>query len=483
MSTIVKFDPLNPDQLISLGLNLAAVSAIFLGPDHAEKRAIMTSPNWAAQFIHREYKASEVTFRGVTENIMHVPDPTTNRMTPHKYTFIPYQHRFRLSVFKVFGEYNDVFVLVFAGATGRVTHLILPKMELVIYDLDLGGAQYSIEIFNNFLKSNSTKLSRPSHPNGRVGVVDMLSNYAHQLMNYLSGIQRLLDSDIASNLDEIWISGVEFFGPTENIFPELKEKIKHKLWSNMPSELERRNLEAFKINSNIFTRGLQARILQLATSEYPRKPKPGKRSPIAVVTVRAQDRKCVNLPDVVGDVVAALLVRHPNLGIILDGFVFPEVSIIARSNVVTALSSTHLETLRIEAELCVQIAARLPPDVLVDNLLGMPILQSISALQCADVYLAHIGTLQHKLAWFTNICGVVHGPRSQLSRLETGPFASETGHAPLLINQDAVSDITIESGSGDRFNDYKIDDTTDIVNQLDQMLSSRSAPRLNGDAP
>lgn len=478
MPRFIKFDPLDANSLTELGLNSSAVARIFLGPDDFVQRPIIASPNWASNFIHREYKASEITFRGIAENVMHIPDPISGHLVPHKYTFVPYQHRFRSSVFKIFGISDGIFVLVFAGATGRVTHLILPGSDLVVFDLDQGGAQYSIDIFNNFIKSHSTKLTNPIPTSGRVGIVDMLSNYAHQLMNYLSGVQRLVESNAILNLDEIWISGVEFFGPTENIFPEFADKIKHKLWSDIPSELERRNLEAFKINSNIFTKGLQERIRHLDSMQCPKHPKTCTRYPLIVVTVRGRDRKCANLPEVVGTVIAGLLARHPNLGVILDGFVFPEASILARSNVVTALSGTNVDTLREESDICLRIAAQLPPGVLVDNLVGTSMLQSIFALQCADTYFAHIGTLQHKIAWFTNISGVVHGPRSELSRLETGPYSSETGLPPVLVNRDAVSDIAVESTSNARYSDYTVDDTTDIVNKLDSILSSISSPLI-----
>jgi hypothetical protein len=100
----------------------------------------------------------------------------------------------------------------------------------------------------------------------------------------------------------------------------------------------------------------------------------------------------------------------------------------------------------------------------------MTALESIAYLRNANAYLSHIGTLQHKLSWFTQAKGVVHGPSAELSRSEVGPYSSELGFPHGTIEQQDVEDVATENARGAGFYDYKIIDVTGATRKLKEIL-------------
>jgi hypothetical protein len=481
MVDLIQFNASAPDDLERFDLSFQAISNILLGPSDAEGPPIRAdSPPWARFFIAREYRACEENFRSLRQEFVFSPQPRTGEPVRLEYSFIPVKFLgMSLPVFKVFGNFDDRFCLVYSGLTSRVTHIILPRSGCVIYDLDRDGAQFAWDAF----EAHSAQVAAGPQRRRRIGVVDMITSYAHQAMNHLSGMQRLVDADLTDTVDEIWISGTEFFGKTEDIFPEVADKIRHVDRREGAERLSNSGFDPFKIGSNFVTASLRERLLRLPTQHHPPDLIARGHWPLLAVTVRSIARRCVNLPDVVQQIVEGLLPKYPNLGVVLDGWVFPETSIIAQSNVVSALSEPHLSRMREEALLCKSISARLPPAVLVYNTVGMSMLESIHALRDIDVYFAHVGTLQHKIAWFTRAHGIVHGPQAEISRMESSYYASEMSNDPVFIDIDQVDDIPPAPTSDQRSFDYRIRESSGIISVLDELISARRLedhPKLGG---
>jgi hypothetical protein len=371
-------------------------------------------------------------------------------------------------VFRVFGDEAEKFCLVFCGLTSRVTHIIIPDSECVVYDLDERNAAL---VWETFAACSSTTAFRRRPPIGRVAIVDMVNNFAHQAMNHLSGLQRLIDSGLETEVSEVWVSGKEFFGPTERVFPELAHKIRHVDSRDISSRLSQSGLDAFKVGSNFITRSLFDRLMRLGNNSYDHTIAGTGRFPMIAVTIRSAGRQCLNLPEILEHVATGLLPKYPNLGVILDGWIFPESSIVACSSTITALSDEYLPRMREEAELCRVIAARLPPGVLVRNLVGKSIFESLAGLCGVSAYLAHVGTLQHKLGWFTNAKGIIHGPPAELARLEVAYYSSEVGESPVSILHDDVEELRVDTGRGEGFHNYEIRNSLNIIRVLDEILS------------
>ena len=107
-----------------------------------------------------------------------------------------------------------------------------------------------------------------------------------------------------------------------------------------------------------------------------------------------------------------------------------------------------------------------PRTAIVRNLIGTSILDSIVGLLDADAYIAHVGTLQHKLAFFSAIKGIVHGPTAQLAHIDSGAFQAELGFGPTYPPSSAVEDIPGPTHRGPFFFDYRIKDVQAFVSEL-----------------
>ena len=119
------------------------------------------------------------------------------------------------SIIPLWGPCAIEFWLVCYGTYGRITHVVIPRLKVVIFDLDVASALSIAELLECHLKdfqAGYEAAQRSSTPPLLIGVMDMTFNYGHQLMNHLSGLERLLEQAVAADsMQELWISGVEFF--------------------------------------------------------------------------------------------------------------------------------------------------------------------------------------------------------------------------------------------------------------------------------
>lgn len=433
-------------------------------------------------FIAREFHGAGVSIEGLRAGVMRCPDPwsgqplaTLGVFTTHSRGGMPAE---LLPLFYAFhSPVGGEFWMCLWGTYGKPAMLFLPRIDLVVHDFLthdalstpagplLDALRGSLGAFRALLGETA----RPERPE-RIGLLDMPDNYGHQMLENLSGVQRLADEGLLPALEELWVTGPEFFGPVEEIFPELQGRVRRfpNRWDLFEPLLRVRHRRLFRIGSNVFQQRLRARIL--ATCPVAGRPAERTERPCIAVTVRSSGRACLNLAEAVAALHRSLAQRMPNLGIVLDGWVFPESELVLRSSVATALSGTYLH--RIQAELAEAAAIRdaLPPHTVVDNLIGLSMRESIGALRSIRGYLAHVGTLQHKLGLFAGTGGVVHGPSPQLRGIESGPFQSEVGTAPRYLPPEAVQDAPIDTARGERFHNYRIADTQTLVAMMLEVL-------------
>jgi hypothetical protein len=467
---VLRFDASDAAPFDGLNLSFPHISQIFLGTkDCEEPKVPPDSPGWAKSYIAREFKASEDHFRCLADKIEASVHPVTGKLTPLEYCFVSKTPiGMTLPVFKVFGNSKNRFCLVFAGLVSRVSHIILPDLHYIIYDLDRPISEPLWHAFQTH-ECAGKPMSRMQR---RIGLIDMVTSYAHQAMNYLSGIQRLIDSNLCDFLDEIWVCGIEFFGPTRNIFPEMAGKIRHMSRQSAADVLSNSEHYIMKLGSNFITESLHRRLTDAYTRHMRRDTFAKARWPLLAITVRSSGRSCKNLPEVIEKIVSGLLWYYPNLGLVLDGWVLPEAELIDESHQVSPFAESYLSEVQSDAMLCHAISSKLPPDVVINNLIGFSLFKSLRALRDVDVYFAHAGTLQHKIAWFTGARGVVHGPQSELSRMESSYYSSEFGRPPIFVDSNQIVDVWDDPSSGARFHDYFILDTSNIVDTLRQLISA-----------
>lgn len=480
METIeyIRFDPANKHLIDGLGLSHHALGEIFLSAegDRVFPCSIVegASPSIRA-YIEREYRAASLSFDGIVEGQMSCPDPWGGEwvaadwvITSPKRFSLPFE---MLSVYyRCQSAGGRTFWLCIYETYGRATQVFFPDLNCAIYDFQLSLAQDVVRTLHATLAAipreviDGIKGSVPVSAK-RIGLLDMVTNFGHQLLNHLSGIQRLAEEALIDRLDEIWLCGTEFYGAVENIFPELRNRVRRfdDRWA-VQAELLQQRVHLFKLGSNLVTAQLRQRILSLAgrfaDTSHQR----------LVITIRADGRRCLNLPEVVAQAYASLSVEHSDLRIVLDGWVIPESDIRLNSSLATAIREPLLSRIRAEMDLAEKISSSLPSGVVVGNTIGLSMLESIASLSGASAYLSHIGTLQHKLGILVGIPGVVHGPQIQLQSPETGPFMSEVGFAPYYLPVEAVKDVKTTSERGAGFHDYSIADANAVIAGLDRVL-------------
>jgi hypothetical protein len=353
--------------------------------------------------------------------------------------------------------------------------VFFPSRNLVIFDLFKETAEAVVAALQRTLSRNAARVAEiigaaPARDGRCVGLLDMVTNFGHQAINHLSGVQRIIDHSLLNTVDEVWACGTLFFGKVELLYPELSGRIRYfsRRWE-VANELLQAPCQAVRIGSTYLPAELRRRIVRhLPVVEKPERPN------LLVITVRTAGRVCVNLPDIVGELYARLAQNH-HLKIAIDGWVLPEAAILTPSRVETTGANQYLSVLRDEMALAEAIEAKLPPGVIVANTIGSSMLDSLNTLAAATCYFAHVGTLQHKLGLLLRLPGVVHGPTRQLASPEGGPYLSEDGEPPVFIFPSEVEDLPTDSIRGVSFADYRILDFSFIVENLSRMMISSHA--------
>jgi len=427
--------------------------------------------------ISQEFQAASFAFDAIRAGGM-VADIFTGEMVPCVASFtrgnwgeLPFQ---QLTFFtKVAGSAGLVWWIASDSVTGKPLLVYVPHLALAVAATpDLSRALVraivrELEIAASLAEAPATD-TRPI-----VAVLDMINNHGHQLINQLPAVDRLLTDDGDEQLAELWVTGPEFFGKLETIYPEFTGRIRRfaSRWQ-IADALKGGSVLAFGIGSAYATEGLAVRLVQAAVRESALSPAQAGQ-PLIAFTLRGNGRVCRNLADVVAACVTALLPDYPDLGIVLDGWVLPQAHVAGCSTAfVLWQHAFHRNAVHAEFEIVRDILQRLPPGVAVRNLVGESMLGSIAGLQGIAAYVAHVGTLQHKLAFLTGAHGLIHGPSAQLASVESGHYAAQTSAAPVVLSPAAVEDIAVTSDRGDRFNDYVITDIDAVVRALRQLLAA-----------
>jgi hypothetical protein len=470
--TFIRFEQDARAAIEKTGLNWTAVEDIFLCLRFGEPQASLLDgcPSASRIYQTRELQALHRSLFALKERSYRLPCPWTGQLLSSNVSFTCDAIEDRLLFLPLiyrFEAEGRSFWVVSCDLTGRIVHLFIPSLKLVVYELSLDRAKAVNESIEKHLARLEQRAleAAPTRPKV-VAVIDMVTNYGHQMINHLSGVDLLDKAGMLGAVDEFWVCGTNFFGPFDEIFPELGGKTllfatKAELLEHMLAE----KVLAVRVGANRFYEKTRARILRYALSRYAY-PRISDRFPIIAVTVRTGGRVCTNLDELIAATYAKLHQRFPSVGFIIDGWVFPETQMISQSNVATSLDQRFSARIREELAAAEHSFRRIPKTAIVRNLIGTSILDSIVGLLDADAYIAHVGTLQHKLAFFSPIKGIVHGPTAQLAHIDSGAFQAELGFGPIFPPASAVEDIPGPTSRGPSFFDYRIKNVETLVSEL-----------------
>jgi hypothetical protein len=482
----IRFGPEARPSIEAQGLRWTSIEEIFLCLRYSGPQISLLPgcPVASIQYQIRESQASGQTVLAVQARSFQLPNPWTGDSISSnitstffeeeeikKYQFIPLIYGF--------GRGEGAFWAVSCDLTGRVVHLFFPSLGLVVYEMNIERARrldFGFQASRSDLERRRDAYYNTS-PQEIVGVLDMVTNFGHQLIHHLSGIELLVGSGLHQLIDQYWVCGRDFFGPLEDLYPEIKGKVKYFAEKgHLARQILAEPTLAVRIGSNCFYERTRRRILRAAVAKYTY-PVITDRFPIIAVTVRTTGRVCVNLPELVGKIYQIFHPRYPTLGFIVDGWVFGESEIVALSNAATCIDLKHHIRMTGEFAAAQDVIKMIPASAIVRNLVGKSILDSISGLLDIDAYVSHVGTLQHKIAFFSLARGITHGPKAQMSLIDSGAFQAELGQAPVYIDSLMVEDLNGDPSRGPSFNDYKIIDVNGCVAKLWPLIAPTEGGR------
>lgn len=99
------------------------------------------------------------------------------------------------------------------------------------------------------------------------------------------------------------------------------------------------------------------------------------------------------------------------------------------------------------------IRARCERDIIVADLIGAPMCDSIAWSAGVDLYISHFGSMQHKAAWISNAPGIVHGNAlcaPSVSGNHPTYYARENGISPIFVESLPGTDAAVKNAPGDR---------------------------------
>jgi hypothetical protein len=479
-TTYLRFDPQLRNEMMQRGLSFDWLTSLFLNntSDEHVPRFLDGMTSSQRQFATRQTLASGTTYASLRKRHFECPDPWLATATCAATVCLTLDARERLPFemlplyYKFKSHSGEEFWICVYHTYGQVTQVFFPNRRLVVYDIFQSNAESVIGSLEAFLSRHQVEIVGLEFTGIKqhtkfVGLLDMVTNFGHQAINHLSGIQRLVDLSLLEFIDELWVSGALFFGDIDTLFPELEGRVRYftNRWT-IASELLNTPIQLVRIGSTYLSSNLRRRILQHARRSENEDPI---RSNLLVITVRAKGRMCANLPEVVGAIYTGLS-NSCAVKIALDGWVSPESSLIAASSVGAAISDQYVAAIREEMALAQAIERHLPPRTIIVNTIGRSMLESLNDLSAATAYFSHIGTLQHKLGMLLGIPGVVHGPKTQLLNRESGPYLSEYGIGPTFMPETDVEDIPTVTTRGESFSDYRINDVTATIKMLRSLM-------------
>lgn len=354
-------------------------------------------------------------------------------------------------IFYVFGEGERLFLL----AVGRDTtgfsplYMYFPACNQVML---LGSSAWAWLGRNELDQFLAFVIARPSAVRAyledsarTVATLIDHTHFAHQIWNVLPGVQALLDCGLNAGALS-WRVAHEPVAPIDVIFPELQgASVRRATESEVPASVLSERLFVVRPGSRRLTPQSLERVRHAVATYAP--PALNQRMeeirrthwPVLWLTVRADTRTWQGFATGMADILNQLQVHYPDLAVILDGYALP------RSQ--STPSARQSAAIAAEKEIIEALKAGCDRSCVVLELIGDPLPVSIHAASIADCYLAHHGTLQHKVAWFANVPGIVHSNRGMLSGIDGSLAhypafaASPSTRTPRYLPPDAVTDL------------------------------------------
>jgi hypothetical protein len=237
---------------------------------------------------------------------------------------------------------------------------------------------------------------------GRLGFLLQSSHFAHSIWNELSAVDGLVDLIPRSAVVHI---AHEPVGAIDELFPELVDS-RIARYPNMPIEQFLISAQAegqlfVPIGRTHIPQSLLSRIHDVARRRFPSDVDfsikiRSENDLVLWATLREEGRIWKNQADILCDIINQLAGSSYRIAVIFDGFT-PGYR----------QSAGHAELQR-EREILKQIVSATSSEVHFISLIGAQLQQAFVWGSIADFYIAHHGTIQHKIGWLHDLPGIAH---------------------------------------------------------------------------
>lgn len=390
------------------------------------------------------------------------------------------------------------FMLIAGNPWSGAFGLLIPAMNLTLSFAPRPSGQLTQAQISNVLATLLRRGAReaadgramvPTHvPSGRrrlVLSVGATENFAHHLWNFYSAIERLALTGLLDRIDRVMFAGTEFFGPLDELFPELKrigveQPRRQNVIDPVPFSPDWLVLPSggFMIPTTLSQRVITAMRARpranpdaIEPADVPRIPG----APVIWMGLRLRDKAWAEQEEGSAELIRILSARFPGALFLIDGFSFP-----VGIDHVSDTWSDVVEPLRAMAER-IRAAGGVPEQVV--NMVGNTMRESVLWAQETDVYIAPYGSTQHKIGWFTDAPGVVYcSPNFSPQFVIRSPAvaAAEISTPPVFIHAQAASAGQRRgfNRGRERFENVTLD-PGDLADRLTGMLEQRGFTRAD----
>ena len=395
--------------------------------------------------VAKAFQRTKFQLDMVEEGYIYAICPSTGRILRSNRSFVPGEND---AVFYRFVG-NEVFYLITGRADQGFSKLCLyfPRTELiVVLWYLLSNREQTFNHFKTHLVTNYERIKAYILNNRKPQKIALVTypHFAHHLWNELSGIYKLYESNSWYKVDRFLVVS-EPLGCIDEIFPEIpSQKIERIRWNEMIEEFLDNNYFCIRFGYNYIKEDLAHRIYQISLKKCSpaflaeiEKAKQ-KHFPLFWISIRLGNRTWVSQTEGIANIIKSLSKQFPNLGVVIDGFSLPE----RRDGLI---KPEHEATITKEKAVVRRILSLLTPEIKVYDTVGCMLYESIVWAHAIDLYLAHHGTIQHKVGWTANKPGVVHTNRRTLKTpvsKQSPSWARENVVVPIYIPKHHVRDVT-----------------------------------------
>lgn len=283
------------------------------------------------------------------------------------------------------------------------------------------------------------------------------NQFAHYIWNILPGIQRVVENNLHDGVRVYTCASP--LGPLERIFPELKgQVVQFRSRRALAREVMRREELAVALGSVFIPGGLISRLQRLADELRSETASRLKEEiirdgvPVLGISLRTNNRRWKSLNSGISSLINSLVASGLNFTVVFFGFSVPE------TEAVSGFSNQIQNELNAASEISSNC-----PGVKFRNLIGTSLWDCLSIAGVLKYHITHMGTIQHKIGWFSECPGIIHGNRQSL---ESGKSSFQSLHArrggptSQFIDYASVSDFIPDgpiAGAGDRENLHDYD--------------------------